>query len=446
MKKKQYFGTDGIRGLVGQAPMTEEWLHNLGRAIGHVIGNQAKPILIGQDTRESSDCLARAVAAGLAAQGHDVILGGVMPTPAVAFLCRQQDFALGVVISASHNPYHDNGIKFFCSDGFKLSDEAESAIEKAVENSRAIQPAANPGRITADHQVVEAYFNHCLQSFFAPQALAGLELVIDCANGATYELAPTLFEALGARVHSLHISPDGRNINAACGATDLRTLQQAVKDKDAPLGIAFDGDGDRVMMVDSNGEVVDGDELLWILAAHQLAQGQSLPGVIGTLMSNLGLVEALTALEIPFYRVNVGDRYVLEALQQRQWFLGGESSGHLLHLQYGSTGDGMVSALLVLQAIVKAQKPLAELKKGMRKYPQVMINVRHTGGKPDLTQPAIQKAVTAIEQALGDHGRVLLRASGTEPLVRVMVEGEDEAATRTHAETLAAEIQAILAR
>lgn len=445
MNKRRYFGTDGIRGLVGKAPMTEEWLYNLGRAVGHIIGHQTKPILIGEDTRESSRSLANAVATGLAAQGHDVILGGVMPTPAVAFLCRQQNFALGVVISASHNPYHDNGIKFFCSDGFKLSDEAEQAIEEAVENSAAIPFAANVGHITSDHRVVETYFNHCVQTFFAPQALAGLELVIDCANGATYELAPSLFESLGARVHCLHVKPDGRNINAACGATNLGALQQAVKDKEVPLGIAFDGDGDRVMMVDSNGDVVDGDELLWILAAHHLAQHQSLPGVVGTLMSNLGLVEALSALKVPFYRANVGDRYVLEALQQHQWFLGGESSGHLLHLHYGSTGDGMVSALLVLQAMVKAQKPLAALKKGMYKYPQVMINVRYTGSKPDLTQPAIQKAVRALEQELGNYGRVLLRASGTEPLVRVMVEGKEEATTKVQAETLAAEIQAILA-
>lgn len=444
MKKKIYFGTDGIRGLVGQAPMTEEWLLCLGRAVGTVIPNQDKPILIGQDTRESGDNLAYAFATGLAAQGHDVILGGVMPTPAVAFLCRHHDFALGAVISASHNPYHDNGIKFFCSDGFKLSDEAESAIEDAVENITMLQAAAKPGHIASEHNVVEAYFNHCVHAFFAPQALAGLELVIDCANGATYQLAPALFESLGAKVHSLHIVPDGRNINAASGATDLRALQQAVKELEAPLGIAFDGDGDRVMMVDSQGDIVDGDELLWILAAHQLAQQQSLPGVVGTLMSNLGLVEALSALKVPFYRANVGDRYVLEALQQNQWFLGGESSGHLLHLHYGSTGDGIVSALLVLQAMVKAQKPLAELKKGMTKYPQVMINVRHAGAKPDLTRPAIQKAVAAIEHELGDHGRVLLRASGTEPLVRVMVEGKDETITKMLAQNLAAEIQAIL--
>lgn len=445
MNKRRYFGTDGIRGLVGEAPMTEEWLYNLGRAVGYVIGNQAKPILIGQDTRESSNSLANAVATGLAAQGHDVILGGVMPTPAVAFLCRQQNFALGVVISASHNPYHDNGIKFFCSDGFKLSDEAESAIEEAVDNIASIQFAPSPGGIGSEHRVVESYFNHCLQTFFAPQALAGLELVIDCANGATYELAPSLFESLGAKVHCLHVKPDGRNINAACGATNLGALQQAVKDKEVPLGIAFDGDGDRVMMVDSDGAVVDGDELLWILAAHHWAQHHSLPGVVGTLMSNLGLVEALNALKVPFYRANVGDRYVLEALQQHQWFLGGESSGHLLHLHYGSTGDGMVSALLVLQAMVTAHKPLSALKKGMNKYPQVMINVRHAGGKPDLTLPAIRKAVIALEQELGNHGRVLLRASGTEPLVRVMVEGKDEATTKVQAETLAAEIKAILA-
>ncbi len=442
--KKKYFGTDGIRAKVGAAPMTAEWLSSLGRAVGSVIQNQAKPIIIGLDTRESSVLLGDAFAAGLAMQGHHVILAGVLPTPAIAFLCKHNDFGLGAVISASHNPYYDNGIKFFCSDGFKLSDEAEYAIEAAIDNIAAIPLASKPGQIEYDHSLAETYAQHC-QTFFVPQALAGLHLVLDCAHGATYRIAPTLFSDLGATVHSLHITPDGRNINAACGATDLRALQQAVKEKEAHLGIAFDGDGDRVMMVDGDGAVVDGDELLWILAAHQLAVHKELPGVVGTVMSNLGLVEALAAKQIPFYRANVGDRYVLEALQERLWFLGGESSGHLLHLQYGSTGDGIVSALLVLQAMVKARKPLSELKNGMVKYPQVMINVRHAGGKPDLNRAAITAAVTAVEQQLAGHGRVLLRASGTEPLVRVMVEGKDAAQTKMHAETLAAQIQAILA-
>ncbi len=441
---KKYFGTDGIRARVGAAPMTVEWLSSLGRAVGSVIQNQGKPIVIGLDTRESSAMLGDAVAAGLAAQGHHVILAGVLPTPAIAFLCKHNDFNLGVVISASHNPYHDNGIKFFCSDGFKLSDEVESAIETAVDNIATIPLAATLGKIESDHSLAQTYAQHC-QTFFAPQALAGLELVLDCAHGATYRLAPALFNDLGATVHSLHITPDGRNINAACGATDLRALQKAVKEKEAHLGIAFDGDGDRVMMVDGDGVVVDGDELLWILAAHQLAEHKELPGVVGTLMSNLGLVEALAEKQVPFYRANVGDRYVLEALQERNWFLGGESSGHLLHLHYGTTGDGIVSALLILQAMVKARKPLSELKNGMVKYPQVMINVRHAGGKPDLSSAAIKAAVTDVERQLAGHGRVLLRASGTEPLIRVMVEGKDASHTKTYAETLAAQIQTILA-
>lgn len=441
---RKYFGTDGIRAKVGLTPMTAEWLTSLGRAVGSVMQNQDKPVVIGQDTRESSASLADAVAAGLVAQGYQVILAGVLPTPAIAFLCKHNDFGLGVVISASHNPYYDNGIKFFCSDGFKLSDEAEIAIEAAVDDIATIPLAAKPGKIEHDPNLAQTYAEHC-QTFFAPQALAGLQLVLDCAHGATYRIAPTLFSHLGATVHSLHITPDGRNINAACGATDLRVLQQVVKEKEAHLGIAFDGDGDRLMMVDSDGAIVDGDELLWILAAHQLEEHKDLPGVVGTLMSNLGLVEALAAKNIAFYRANVGDRYVLEALQERNWFLGGESSGHLLHLHYGSTGDGIVSALLVLQAMVKARKPLSELKKGMSKYPQVMINVRHAGAKPDLNSAAIQKAVAAVEQQLAGQGRVLLRASGTEPLVRVMVESKDAAETKRYAETLAAQIQAILA-
>lgn len=443
--KRKYFGTDGIRAKVGTAPMTAEWLLSLGRAVGAVIQKQDKPIVIGQDTRESSAELADAVAAGLAQQGYRVILAGVVPTPAIAFLCKENDFGLGVVISASHNPYDDNGIKFFCSDGFKLSDEAEYAIEAAMENIAAIPLAATSGRIENDPSLANAYSAHC-QTFFAPQALAGLQIVLDCAHGATYRIAPTLFSHLGATVHSLHIMPNGRNINAACGATDLRALQQAVKEQEAHLGIAFDGDGDRVMMVDGEGVIVDGDELLWILASHPLTEYPKLPGVVGTLMSNLGLVEALNAKQVPFYRANVGDRYVLEALQERNWFLGGESSGHILHLHYGTTGDGIVSALLVLQAMVKAKKPLSELKNGMTKYPQVMINVRHAGGKPDLNSSAIQQAVKAIEQQLAGKGRVLLRASGTEPLIRVMVEGKDAAHTKMFAETLAAQIQAILAR
>ncbi len=441
--KKKYFGTDGIRATVGQAPMTAEWLLSLGRAIGTVIQEQAKPILIGMDTRESSVALGDAFAAGLAAQGHHVIIAGVLPTPAVAFLCKQKEFSLGAVISASHNPYQDNGIKFFCSDGFKLSDDAEQAIETRLDQIASIALAAKPGKIDYDNSLIQVYAEHC-QTFFAPQALAGLNLVLDCAHGATYQLAPTLFIDLGATVHSLHITPDGRNINAASGATDLRALQQAVKEKEAHLGIAFDGDGDRVMMVDGDGVVVDGDELLWILAAHQLTEHKTLAGVVGTVMSNLGLVEALAAQKIPFYRANVGDRYVLEALKERNWFLGGESSGHLLHLHYGTTGDGLVSALLILQAMVKAKKPLSELKKGMRKYPQVMINVRYAGKKPDLNLEAIKNAVAEVEQQLAGQGRVLLRASGTEPLVRVMVEGKDKAETKAHAESLAFNIQKIL--
>ncbi len=442
--KQKYFGTDGIRGRVGEDPMTVEWLLRLGRAVGFVIKNKKAPIIIGQDTRESGDMLADAFAAGLAAQGHHVLLLGVLPTPAVAFLCKQQQYALGVVISASHNPYHDNGIKFFCSDGFKLDDEAEIAIEQTFDAIDTIEVAATPGHIEKNPQLVELYLQHCQKDFFKPQSLAGLDMVLDCAHGATYQIAPELFSSLGANVHNLHITPDGQNINAACGATDLKILQQTVKQRQAHLGIAFDGDGDRVMMVDGNGDIVDGDELLWILAAHQLEESKPLLGVVGTLMSNLGLVEALDNKQIPFYRANVGDRYVLEALQDRHWYLGGESSGHILHLHHSTTGDGIVSALLVLQALIKAKKPLGEVKRGMYKYPQVMINVRHKGGKPDLTQGDIQKAVAAVEEQLKGQGRVLLRASGTEPVIRVMVEGKDEASTRAYAEQLATEIQTIL--
>ncbi len=438
---KRYFGTDGIRASVGTPPMTPDWLLRLGRALACVLPPSDKLVLIGEDPRQSSASLARAFAKGLALQGRSAVLLGVLPTPALAFMCRHRKPALAAVLSASHNPYQDNGIKFFSDTGFKLSDAEELEIERILDAIDEVEIAEQPGQIVEDKTAAQEYLAHCQNNFLKPEALSGLSLVLDCAEGATYQIAPALFRHLGAKVEILHASPNGININERCGATDLNDLKKAVLEQKADLGIAFDGDGDRLMMVDATGATVDGDELLWILAADRLAQGLPLAGVVGTLMSNLGLVEALADKQVVLYRAKVGDRYVLQALQERGWCLGGESSGHLLHLEYGSTGDGIASALLVLQAMLSAQQSLSQIKQGMFKYPQIMLNIRYSAGSIDLNHPSIQAAVKVVESELGPHGRVLLRASGTEPLVRVMVEGRDKAVVEAYAKELVAVIQ-----
>jgi len=434
---RRYFGTDGIRGKVGEFPITPDFVLKLGWAVGRVLarGNGGK-VVIGKDTRISGYMFESALEAGLSAAGVDILLLGPMPTPAIAYLTRTLHADAGIVISASHNPFEDNGIKFFSSDGTKLPDEVELAIEAELDKPMEMAPAASLGKA---RRVVDAggrYIEFCKSTFPNTLNLNNLKIVVDCANGATYHVAPDVFRELGAKVMPLANEPDGLNINVNCGSTHPLLLQEAVLVQGADLGIALDGDGDRVLMVDHEGELVDGDELLYIIAAARHAL-EGLPGVVGTLMTNLGMEHALQKAGIDFDRAKVGDRYVMEKLKQHGWSLGGEGSGHLICLNSTTTGDGIISALQVLRAMVEQGKSLSELKSGMSKYPQVLINVRLTERCDVLSLPSVKQAVQQAEEQLGDSGRVLLRASGTEPLIRVMVEGEDATLVRQMAERLA---------
>ncbi|MCW8917567.1 MAG: phosphoglucosamine mutase [Gammaproteobacteria bacterium] len=441
---RKYFGTDGIRGKVGHYPITPDFMLKLGWAAGRVLahGNGGK-VLIGKDTRISGYMFESALEAGLAAAGVDILLLGPMPTPAVAYLTRTLHADAGIVISASHNPYGDNGIKFFSADGSKLPDEVEEAIEAELDKPMALVPSAQLGKA---RRVVDAggrYIEFCKSRFPKSLDLKGVKIVVDCANGATYHVAPSVLRELGATVHVIGAEPDGLNINVDCGSTHPQRLQHEVVAQGADVGIALDGDGDRLIMVDHAGEVVDGDELLYVIASQP--REPRLPGVVGTLMSNLGMEHALRRLGIDFVRAGVGDRYVLEQLRQNGWSLGGESSGHIICLCCTTTGDGIISALQVLGAMVGQGKSLGELKSGMTKYPQSLINVR-LGASFDLNASAVvRQAVTAAEQELADSGRVLLRPSGTEPLVRVMVEGEDAAQVERLARELAAVVEQAVA-
>ena len=435
---KKYFGTDGIRGRVGDYPVTAEFMLKLGWATGRVLGgNRANRVIIGKDTRISGYMFESALEAGLSAAGVDVRLLGPMPTPAIAYLTRTLHACAGIVISASHNGFADNGIKFFSSEGTKLPDEVEAAIEAEIDHDMVTVASNRLGKAERVEDAAGRYIEFCKSTIPLTMTLRGLKIVVDCANGATYHVAPEVFDELGAEVIAIGVEPDGLNINQACGSTQPELLQKVVLEHKADVGIALDGDGDRVMMVDHKGELVDGDELLFIIARSRQQEGTLHGGVVGTLMSNLGLEHALQSSNIDFVRANVGDRYVLELLQQNNSIIGGESSGHIICLDRTTTGDGIVSALQVLAAQVRYGKTLHELKSGMKKYPQLMINVP-VNHKVELDNtPAILDAVKSAEQRLAGRGRVLLRPSGTEPLVRVMVEGEDAQQVSAEANQLA---------
>ena len=439
---RKYFGTDGIRGPVGTPPITADFVLKLGWAAGKTFSpSGGGNILIGKDTRISGYLFESALEAGLASAGVHVTMLGPMPTPAVAYLTRAVSADAGIVISASHNPFSDNGIKFFSSEGRKLPDEFELEIERLIDEPMTTVASADLGKADRMNDAVGRYVEFCKTTFPKSLNLKQMKLVVDCAHGATYKIAPAVFQELGAQVIAIGCSPDGLNINEGFGATSPEALAERVVQEGADLGIALDGDGDRLVMVDHLGEVVDGDELLLIIALHQQAKGLLTGGVVGTLMSNLGLEVALKDRGIAFARAQVGDRYVVAKLLQEGWHLGGEGSGHILCLDQATTGDGVVSALQVLRAITDQGKTLADLKGAMTKFPQVMINVPANSAKL-MENNAVQSAVRDVDAVLGDKGRVLLRPSGTEPLIRVMVEGEDAPQVRRLAAQLAAVVAA----
>jgi phosphoglucosamine mutase len=442
---KKYFGTDGIRGRVGEYPVNAEFMLKLGWATGRVLGSAGgNLVIIGKDTRISGYMFESVLEAGLSASGINSRLLGPMPTPSIAYLTRTLHACAGIVISASHNAYADNGIKFFSGAGTKLPDEVEVAIEAELEKPMVTVDSAKLGKAERVTDAEGRYIEFCKSTIPLSLSLRGLKLVVDCANGATYKVAPSVFDELGASVIAIGVDPDGLNINKDCGSTQPACLQKSVRKHGADAGIALDGDGDRVIMVDSRGELVDGDELLFIIALSRKEQGRLDGSVVGTQMSNLGLEHALLVHDIPFERARVGDRYVLELLQEKGGILGGESSGHIICLDRTTTGDGIVSALQVLAAMVRSGKPLHELKAGMKKYPQHMINVPVTRQIDLEITPAVQAAVRSVEQELAGRGRVLLRPSGTEPVVRVMVEGEDEQQVVAAADHLASTVAAVI--
>ena len=437
---RKYFGTDGIRGLVGQFPVTPEFVMKLGWACGRVLaGDGGGKVLIGKDTRLSGYMLESALEAGLSAAGVDVCLLGPMPTPAIAYLTRTFRANAGVVISASHNPYHDNGIKFFSSEGTKLPDEVEEAIEAMLDEDVEIVAPDALGKASRLDDAPGRYIEYCKASVKSPLNLKGMKIAVDAAHGAAYHVGPAVFRELGAEVVTIGNQPDGLNINREVGSTHLDALQRLVADTAADLGIAFDGDADRVLMVDRHGKIVDGDELLFVIAEARHRSGVLQGGVVGTLMTNLGLEQALEKKGIPFARAKVGDRYVNEILLKNNWHLGGESSGHLICREVATTGDGIVAALQVLKAIVESGRELHELVEGMKKCPQIMLNVKAT--KSVVEHTAVRQAVASVEQRLAGSGRVLLRPSGTEPVVRVMIEGDDAGRIKVLAEELAAVVE-----
>jgi len=433
---RKIFGTDGIRGTVGEDPLTAEFALRLASAAARVLAPDGGTVVIGKDTRVSGYMFESALEAGFVAAGMDVMLLGPLPTPGIAYLTRSLGADLGVVISASHNAYQDNGIKFFDRQGRKLSDAVERQIEEKLLEPAITKSSELLGRAQRIETARKQYQLFALSTVSADLRLDGMKIVIDCSNGAGYKVAPRVMAELGADVVPIGCSPNGRNINLDCGSTHLELLQATVKGVDADLGIALDGDGDRLMMVDHSGAVVDGDQLLYVLATARNQQGTLSGPVVGTLMSNLGLEKALGERGIKFLRANVGDRYVLEMLQQNDGILGGEASGHLLCLDKTTTGDGLVSALQVLTVLKESGSTLAELAGQMPRFPQTLINVR-VESQPNLEDDGIQAAVRSVESQLGERGRVVLRASGTEPLVRVMVEGEDESEVDEVADRLA---------
>ncbi len=441
---RKYFGTDGVRGRVGEAPITADFVLHLGWATGKALAaTGSRKVLIGKDTRISGYMFESALEAGLAAAGVDAILLGPMPTPAIAYLTATFRAAAGIVISASHNPYYDNGIKFFSNEGTKLNDEVELEIERWLDLPMETVESDQLGRARRLNDARGRYIEFCKSRVPNSFSLNGLKIVVDCAHGATYHIAPDVFEELDAEVVSIGTDPNGVNINENCGSTSPNALQRAVIKHKADLGVAFDGDGDRLLMVDEDGSILDGDQLLYILAAYKQKKGIMDGGVVGTLMTNLGLELALADLNIPFLRANVGDRYVMELLKQNDWSLGGEASGHIICRDAIETGDGIIAALQVLVALTESKTTLKQAAKTMQKIPQIMINVPVQQRFDPLTKTAVTDALEIVEADLGKRGRVLLRASGTEPLIRVMVEGEEHDIISTHAEHLASVIKAV---
>lgn len=421
-QQKKYFGTDGIRSEVGKGLIRPEQVLKLGWATGKVLKDHGEStVMIGKDTRISGYMFESALEAGFIAAGIDVMLLGPMPTPAVAYLTQTFDADVGIVISASHNPHCDNGIKFFSAKGQKISDALELEIEAAFELELVTVPSSELGRARRIEDAAGRYIEFCKSTYSAPKKLSGTKVVLDCAHGATYHVAPAVFKELGADVVAIGVEPNGVNINQDCGATSLTQLQAKVLEVKADIGIAFDGDGDRVMMVDANGEVVDGDEILYILATQA---DFPVEGVVGTVMSNLGLEKALLQQNIEFVRANVGDRYVMEILRDKGWILGAEASGHVLSLNKTATGDGIVSALQVMSVLMNTGKTLFELRSGMDKYPQILKNICVDNPRTAAQHPKITEAVKVSEKRMAGQGRVLIRASGTESLLRIMVEGE----------------------
>jgi phosphoglucosamine mutase len=443
---RKYFGTDGIRGTVGEYPITPDFMLKLGWAMGRVLTRESgrARVLIGKDTRISGYMFESALEAGLSAAGVDVALLGPMPTPGIAYLTRTFRADAGIVISASHNPFADNGIKFFSTAGTKLADELEERIEAALEEPLTTVAADKLGKAMRIDDAAGRYIEFCKSTIPNRVSLHGLSVVLDCAHGATYHIAPSVFRELGAEVSLVGASPDGLNINRDVGSTSPATLRAAVIQQGADLGIAFDGDGDRVLMVDADGREIDGDDILYLIARDRHQRGQLVGGVVGTLMTNLGLAMALERMGIPFERVKVGDRYVVERLAANGWQLGGESSGHIVCADVQSTGDGIVSALQVLAIMVSEGKPLHTLLSGLEKVPQALVNVRLKPGsdaKALLDSPGVKDAVAAMEAELGEEGRVLLRPSGTEPLIRVMIEGRAHLDVEALTSQLAAQVE-----
>ena len=438
MSEKKYFGTDGIRGKVGGSLMTAEFALKLGRAAGVVLGrlSPSNTILIGKDTRISGYMLESALEAGLSSAGTNSLLLGPMPTPGIAWMTSSMHASAGIVISASHNPYYDNGIKFFNADGEKLSDELELAIENEIDKDFATVSSEKLGKAKRVDDAAGRYIEFCKSSFPRQKSLAGLKIVLDCANGATYHIAPQVFSELGADVTVIANKPDGLNINADCGSTHPQILQEQVLETGADLGIALDGDGDRVLMIDHYGQVIDGDQLIFIVAKHLHKNGKLNGGVVGTLMSNQAMQSGLSDLGIDFLRADVGDRYVHQLLRKNNWYLGGESSGHILNLDLATTGDGIVSALMVLSVMIKEGKNLKELADEIPLYPQVLINITVENAKTLAQHQDVVSLSNEIDKVLGNDGRTLIRASGTQPMLRVMVEAKDENLAEKYASEL----------
>lgn len=444
-KERRYFGTDGIRGRVGVWPITPEFVLKLGWAVGRVLArNGTGKVLIGKDTRISGYMFESVLESGLSAAGIDTHLLGPMPTPAIAYLTRTLRAQAGIVISASHNPYYDNGIKFFSAQGTKLPDSLEFAIEEQLEQPMTTVDSAALGKAIRIVDAPGRYIEFCKSTVSSEINLNGLKIVVDCANGATYNIAPNVFRELGAEVIEIGVDPNGLNINLDCGATSPQLLRQKVLDHHADLGIALDGDGDRVVLVDNRGEILDGDDLIYIIVHDKLQCGEMRGGVVGTLMSNFGLERTIKQMGVEFVRVAVGDRYIISELIERRWGIGGEPSGHIVCKELTTTGDGIITALQVLAAMRHQGKQLSDLRVGFLKYPQVLINIKTGQQDVSLDTPVLKQAISDAEADMGSKGRVLLRKSGTEPLIRVMVEGEDEPHVKRLADQLASVVKSIV--